>query len=430
MNNKNSPNLYLLDSGASVITERNDSFRSCSVGIWIASGPRFEDPENSGVSHFIEHMLFKGTEKRTALMIAEEMDEIGGNMNAFTTKEYTCFYARCLTEHALTAFDILADMVTSPKLAPEDIELEKGVIKEEIAMYEDQPDELCYDTLYSRVWRKDMLGANTCGTRETVDAVTREKLVEHLKRFYVPGRTVISVGGCFDEEKIIEKCRDYFDRVTACFNPMTFSTPEYCRSFTAVKKDFEQNQVVIAFPGVPLGSEKLPAVRLISTILASATSSKLFQRLREELGLVYNVDSDNAFFLNAGLFMVSIAVSEKSEKRALEEALAIIRDFSSSVTEKELARAKEQTVAGIIMGLESSISRASHFGREFLLEHKTTSIDENVSAMRAVTLDELKRTADEIFRFENASVCAVGRVHSERWYKELIKKFSVGAKNE
>ncbi len=418
-----------LKNGTRVILDGNSSVRSCNIGIFIASGPRYEAPENSGAAHFIEHMLFKGTPTRTALQIAEQMDEIGGMMNAYTTKEFTCFYARCLTEHSETAFDILGDMITSPLLRQEDIELEKGVIKEEIAMYEDSPEDLCADVFNSRIWPKDMLGANTCGTRESVDSMNREKLLAHMNEFYVPERTVISIGGNFDKKDMLAKCDEYFGKKKPGGNPLTASTPEYRKCFTCIKKDFEQNQLILAFPGLSLSDEaEHHAARLLISILGASSSSRLFQRIREELGLAYAIDCDNAAYQNAGVFVVTLALAEKSEQQALKQTIEIIASFAGSITEKELARAKEQTVAGLIMGLESGGARASYNGRNELLLGRIVPDDETVKAIRAVTLENVKTLAEKLFDFSKVSLCVVGKVHSERWYKEQIKKCLAGVK--
>ena len=193
-----------LENGLRIVLENNEHSKTCSTVIWIASGSGFETPETAGTSHFIEHMIFKGSKKRSALDIAVEMDEIGGYLNAYTAREATCFYARTLSEHMPKALDIVCDMVANPKLDAGDIELEKGVIKEEIAMYEDSPEDLCADVYYENVWAGSMLSSNILGTPETVDSVTKSSLEKHLAKFYVPERMVISFSGNFDEEKALE----------------------------------------------------------------------------------------------------------------------------------------------------------------------------------------------------------------------------------
>lgn len=410
-----------LDNGLRIAVQKSDHAKTCSMGIWVASGSCYETPETAGTSHFIEHMLFRGTQKRSALDIAVEMDEIGGILNAYTAKEITCFYAHTLTEHMPKALDIICDMIKNPRLSADDIELEKGVIKEEIAMYEDSPEDLCADTYYENVWAGSMLGSNILGTPQTVDAVTRESLCAHLAKFYVPERMVISFSGNFDEEKAIEICKNYFSEMKNTGFEIAPVFAEYKKSITVIKKDFMQNQLILGFPGITLTDKRKHAVTLISSILGSASSSRLFQRIREELGLVYSVDSASVSHLDAGVFIVCMGLSKKSEKKAITEALRIIADFPETVTEKELDRAKEQTVASFVMSLESVSSLASRNGRNVLFYGKVIPEDEVINQIRSVTLEDLKKTAAEILDISKISLCAAGNVNGEKTYKEILK---------
>ena len=235
-----------LDNGLRIVIQKNGNAKTCSLGVWVGSGSCFETPETAGTSHFIEHMLFKGTEKRSALDIAVEMDEIGGVLNAYTAKEMTCFYAHTLSEHSAKALDIICDMIMNPKLSPEDIELEKGVIREEIAMYEDSPEDLCADSYYEKVWRGSMLGSNILGTNQTVDSVTRESLSAHMKKFYVPERTVVSFSGNFDENEAVEICKKYFSGMKNTGFELTPVSADYSPGIYRIKKDFMQNQLILS----------------------------------------------------------------------------------------------------------------------------------------------------------------------------------------
>ena len=412
-----------LDNGLRIAICKSEYAKTCSMGIWVASGSCYETPETAGASHFIEHMLFRGTNKRSALDIAVEMDEIGGVINAYTAKEMTCFYAHTLTEHMPKALDIICDMVTDPKLSPEDVELEKGVIKEEIAMYEDSPEDLCADTFYESIWSDSMLGSNILGTPETVDSVTAEKLREHMARFYVPERTVISFSGNFDEEKAVEICKNYFSsQINTGFEIKPVSA-EYKPGITVIKKDFMQNQLILGFPGISMTDKRRHTVSLISSILGSASSSRLFQRIREELGLVYSVDTAGVSHLDTGVFIVCMGLSKSSEKKAISEALEIIADFPKTVTEKELERAKEQLVASFVMGLESVSSVASRNGRNVLLYGKIVSEDEVIEKIRAVTLGELKETASGILDISKISLCAAGRISGKNAYRQILNTY-------
>lgn len=411
--------IITLGNGLRIILQKVGSAKTCSLGAWVASGSGYETPETAGYSHFIEHILFRGTKHRSALDIAVEMDEIGGVLNAYTAKEMTCFYAHTLSEHAPKALDIICDMLMNPKLDENDIELEKGVIKEEIALYNDSPEDLCADTFYRNVWKESMLGANILGTEETVDSVTKEALELHMKKFYVPERTVISIGGNFDEETALAICEKYFSGMKNTDFPLNPDKAEYFSGITTVKRSFMQNQLIIGFPGIPLGDRRRESSLLISTILGAASSSRLFQHLREKLGLVYSVDSFSVSYLKSGIFAVNMGLNEKSEKQAIRETLNIISEFSKTVTEKELARAKEQAVAGFVMDLESISARTSRNGRNLLLYGKVIPEDGVIKNIRSVTLDDVRRTADEIFDFSKISLCVAGKTKSKKAYKEI-----------
>lgn len=409
-----------LDNGLRIVIQKSAHAKTCSMGIWIASGSCYETPETAGTSHFIEHMLFRGTLRRSALDIAVEMDEIGAILNAYTAKEMTCFYAHTLSEHMPKALDILCDMIKNPKLSPDDIKLEKGVIKEEIAMYEDSPEDLCADVYYENVWAGSMLASNILGTPETVDSITKESLAAHMAKFYVPERMVISFSGNFDEDTAIEICKNYFSQMKNTGFEISPVFAEYHTGITRIKKDFMQNQLILGFPAFSLTDKRRHTVSLISSILGSASSSRLFQRIREELGLVYSVDCASVSHLDAGVFIVCMGLSEKSEKKAIAESLKIIADFADSVTEKELLRAKEQVVASFVMGLENISSVASRNGRNLLLFGKVISEEEVIDKIRAVTLEELKTTAAELLDISKISLCSAGKVASEKTYKEIL----------
>ncbi len=413
--------IITLENGLRIVLEKSKNAKTCSVVIWIASGSSYETPETAGTSHFIEHMIFKGSQKRSALDIAVEMDEIGGYLNAYTSREATCFYARTLSEHMPKALDIVCDMVRNPRLDAEDIELEKGIIKEEIAMYEDDPEDLCTDTFYENIWKDSMLGANILGTVETIDAVTKESLSAHIKKFYVPERTVISISGNFDEKAAVEISKEYFsdgENTSFYINPVY---AEFNPEIVPIKKDFTQNQLILGFKGVPAGTKEREPALLISSILGGTPSSRLFQHIRENLGLVYSIDTACTSYLKSGIFTVCMGLSEKSEEKAISETIRIISEFVDTVTEKELSRAKEQAVTGFVMDLENAASHASRNGRNLLYYGKEITEDEVINNIRSVTLDDIRKTASEIFDMSKISLCVAGKVKSKKTYASIIK---------
>ena len=409
-----------LENGLRIVLEKNKNAKTFSAVIWVASGSGYETPETSGASHFIEHMIFKGSDKRSALDIAVEMDEIGGYLNAYTAREATCFYARTLSEHMPKALDILCDMVRNPRLDAEDIELEKGIIKEEIAMYEDDPEDLCTDTFYEKVWKNSMLGSNILGTVETVDAVTKESLTAHMKKFYVPERTVISISGNFDEKTAVEICKSYFSDIKNTDFRLNPVSAEFCPCIIPIKKDFSQNQLILGFEGVAAGTKMREPALLISSILGGTPSSRLFQHIRENLGLVYSIDTSCVSYLKSGIFTVCMGLGEKSEEKAITDTIKIISEFADTVTEKELARAKEQAVTGFVMDLENPSSHASRNGRNQLYYGREITEEEVIGNIRAVTLDEIKETASVIFDMSRISLCVAGRTKTKKAYESII----------
>ena len=409
-----------LENGLRIVLEKSKNAKTFSAVIWVASGSGYETPETSGTSHFIEHMIFKGSDKRSALDIAVEMDEIGGYLNAYTAREATCFYARTLSEHMPKALDILCDMVRNPRLDAEDIELEKGIIKEEIAMYEDDPEDLCTDTFYEKVWKSSMLGSNILGTVETVDAVTKESLTAHMKKFYVPERTVISISGNFDEETAVEICKSYFSYIKNTDFGLNPVSAEFSPCIVPIKKDFSQNQLILGFEGVASGTKRREPALLISSILGGTPSSRLFQHIRENLGLVYSIDTSCVSYLKSGIFTVCMGLGEKSEEKAISETIRIISEFADTVTEKELARAKEQAVTGFVMDLENPSSHASRNGRNQLFYGREITEEEVIRNIRSVTLDEIKETASEIFDLSRISLCVAGKTKTKKTYESII----------
>ena len=282
------------------------------------------------------------------------------------------------------------------------------------------PEDLCADVFYENVWKDSMLGANILGSVQTVDSVTKEKLIAHMNKFYVPERMVISIGGNFDKDAALEICKKYFSGMKNTGFKINPASTEYNPCITRIKKDFMQNQLILGFPGVAIGDKNREAALLVSSVLGAASSSRLFQHIREKLGLVYSVDSACVSYLKSGLFTVCMGLSEKSEKKAIGETLKIISEFPETVTERELARAKEQSVASFVMNLENVSSRTSRNGRNVLLYGKVIPEEEVITKIRAVTLDELRTTAKEILDINKISLCVAGKTASEKTYKQIL----------
>lgn len=411
-----------LPNGLRLLMLSDDRVRSASISVWIGSGSRFEAPERAGVSHFIEHMLFKSTRKRSARDIAEEMDAIGGQFNAYTTKEYTCVYARTLDTHLPIAVDVISDMITSPQLLEQELETERGVILEEIGMYEDSPEDLMVDGIYTAIWPGDMLGTNILGTRESIERMTAASLRAHMAEQYTGGRVVCAISGSFDRESLVRQITESFGVLPRGDVPYKAEPAVFHRSFNLIEKDFEQTHICLGFAGVAQNDERRHALRVLNSICGGSSSSRLFQRIREELGLAYSVGCSSTPYMREGLFEVDAAVSPKNEEAALRELvreLCLLR--KNGVTNDEFVRAKEQMKASIIMGLEGNAAIAAHMGRGELMRGQIKSEDEIIAEIEAVTVEQVNAAAVDFINFDSYSLCAVGKVRDQSVYDGVVR---------
>ncbi|MCM1391979.1 MAG: insulinase family protein, partial [Ruminococcus sp.] len=387
--------LITLENGLRLITHKRDDLRSATLGIWVASGSRNETEENNGISHFIEHIVFKGSKKRSAFEIAEGMDRIGASVNAYTTKEYTFFYTRALDYQILSAADILFDMIKNPRLDENDIETEKGVIAEEIAMCEDDPSDVCFELNENVIFEGDPLSLQILGSKESIYSFRKENFKNHIKRYYVPERTVIGISGNFDEAAMLEKIKEYFSADANTGNPIENKKVPFKPAFTLKKRGFEQTHIAISFDGVGIEHEDLYAIQVCLFILGTGSSSRLNQRIREQLGLVYDISAWMGRYLGGGYIAISMSLSPDSEEAALRETCEIIRNLASSITEAELATAKEKLIASLIMSREQPQSQLSSFGYTQLMLSKFIDDDSIINGIRAITLEQTKATAEK-----------------------------------
>lgn len=419
--------LITLSNSLRIFLGKTDTLRSATVGIWIASGSRFEREESSGISHFIEHIVFKGSEKRDGFQIAEGMDEIGAYVNAYTTKEYTFFYTKALDYQIIKAADILFDMIRNPRLLESDIETEKGVVLEEIAMCEDDPADVCSELNERSVFKGATLGMDILGTRQTVSSFESSQIREYMKEFYVPERMVIGINGNFDREEMLQKIEEYFGSLECTDNPMKGYEVPFHKSMTLKNMDTEQTHIALSFKGIPVEHEDLYALQVCMFILGTGTSSMLNQRIREQLGLVYSIDSWLGRYLGGGYISVSMSLGPQSEEKALTETISIIRNFSSALTQRQVEIAKEKLISSLIMSREQPQSKLSAMGHSLLFTERFLEDDEIISKIKKVELSNVKAVAEKYLRLNEMSFTAVGRVKSEDEYKRILEK-SIGQK--
>lgn len=408
-----------LDNGVRIVSQHIPNMHSAAIGIWVGTGSRHEKASENGYSHFIEHMVFKGTETRSAADIASLMDGVGGQVNAFTTKECTCFYARVLGSHVDRALDILCDMFFSSQFDDADVETERGVILEEIDMYADSPDDLVTERLFSGIYRGTPLSRPILGKPPVLKAADGAALRRFMQENYRPDAIVVSIAGCFSEKDL--------DRIKACFAPMV-PRPEkplvpasYTPFFTTKKKPVEQNHLCLAFPSLSYNHPDRYALQILNGILGSGMSSRLFQKVREERGLCYSVYSFLSAHSDIGIFGVYTALGRETEREAMSVICDEIRKISQDgITEQELTRTREQTKANILMSLESTVSRMNSLARGELFLGRVESPEEIIERYDSVRSEDVCRLANELFQFDRASFSAVGRVSDKEEYYNWV----------
>ncbi|MBQ7005724.1 MAG: insulinase family protein [Clostridia bacterium] len=411
---------YTLTNGIRVFFTPDDRLRSATVGVWVAAGCKKENADNNGISHFIEHIVFKGSHKRTGFEIAEGMDEIGASVNAYTTKEYTFFYVRALDYRILTAADILFDMITSPRLDEKDIETEKGVIFEEIYMCEDDPSDVCYELNESRLFQGNSLSREILGSTDTVKNITSEKILSYMAENYVGENIIIGVSGSFDEKSMREKIEEFFSPLSAEGKKCDGETLPFNAGFALKQMPTEQTHIMLTFPGVPISHDELYALQICAFILGTGTSSMLNQRIREQLGLVYSIDCWLARYAKGGYTAVSMSLAPKSEEMAIKETVKIITGFSEAITERKVEIAKEKLISSLIMSREQPQSKFSAVGYNTLLLGRVVEDDEIIEEIKNVKIEDVKNAHKKYFTMDKMLFTAVGKVKSEEEYRKIL----------
>ncbi len=400
-----------LPNGVRIITEAMPAFRSASIGIWADVGSAAEDHERRGVSHLVEHMLFKGTRRRTAREIAEEMDGVGGNLNAFTDKETTCYYAKVIDHQVPLAVDVLTDMFLHSTFDPSELAKEQKVVLEEIKMYDDSPDEMIHDLFIQTMWQGGDLGAPTIGFAETVTALTPDDLRDHMLRHYAPNSVVVAAAGNVEHEHIVDLFAKAFEDFAGSCELPKAETPRATPNTLFRQKDSEQAYVVLGTRGLPVRDERRYTLSVLDTVLGGGMSSRLFQEIREKRGLVYTVYSFQAAYRAAGLFGVYAGTSPSNASeciRVIGEQLAAIR--AVDISPSELRLAKEHIKGNLTLSLESTSSRMIRLGRsEFALGRQVTTeeIEERVDAVSA---EDVRALSTELFAQEHLGLCVLGPV--------------------
>ncbi|MDN4523405.1 M16 family metallopeptidase [Fictibacillus fluitans] len=387
-------------NGVRVVLEKIPTVRSVAIGVWIGTGSRFEVPENNGVSHFLEHMFFKGTATRSAREIAESFDSIGGQVNAFTSKEYTCYYAKVLDTHAPRALNVLSDMFFNSAFDEQELLKEKNVVLEEIKMYEDTPDDIVHDLLSRASFHQHSLGYPILGTENTLNTFTGQTLRNYMEDYYTPENVVISVAGNV-EESFVKEIEDLFGSYSGSQTASNLQTPVFHSQKIARKKETEQAHLCLGFPGLSLKDPDTFSLIVLNNIFGSSMSSRLFQEVREQRGLAYSVFSYHSAYRDNGLFTIYGGTAPNQLDELYDTVKMIVNDLQENgITDKELTNSKEQIKGSLMLSLESTNSRMSRNGKNELILNYHRSLDEMVQLIDGVTTESVDSLIEKIFSQE------------------------------
>jgi predicted Zn-dependent peptidase len=412
----------VLPNGLTIITEEMQHIRSVSIGIWIKTGSRDEEPQWNGISHFVEHMVFKGTKHRSAEDIARQVDSIGGNMDAFTAKECICFNIKLLDEHLPIAMDVLSDLVLNPVFNGQDITKERGVILEEIKMDEDSPDYLVHEIFTQNFWKDHPLGKPILGTKDTVKKFEREPVLDFYSKRFSPANVIICAAGHLKHQEFVDLVAKHFQHMQPAKNGLHGSTPAVVpRIIMRNKKSLEQVQICVGVPSHPIAHERRHASYILNTLLGGGMSSRLFQNIRERQGLAYAIYSDLNPYRDTGCLSVYAGTSRESAGKVVQ---CVVNEFHKlkveDVPAEELRRCKDQLKGSLMLSLESSTARMSNLARQEMYFERFYTMDELLEKIEAVTSEDIRQLANEFFHTESIAVTVLGNLNGLKLTREQL----------
>lgn len=412
----------VLPNGIRIVTEEIDHVRSVSIGLWVGTGSRNETKGYEGISHFIEHMFFKGTKNRTARQLAESLEAVGGQINAFTTKELTCYYAKVLDENLDLAVDVLQDMFFNSLFDEAEINKEKNVVLEEIKMYQDSPDELIHDLFSQNIWNDHPLGKPILGAEETIRDFNSSKIRQYLDTKYTPDQVVIAVAGNIDHDDVVEKLTPF-----GAFHRQREKTvgevPAGSTIRKAIGRETEQMHVMVGVPGLAQEDDDIYAMHIINNILGGSLSSRLFQEIREQRGLAYSVFSYHSTFADTGLFSIYAGTSPEKTEEVVETVLQEVNCMrKEGISEEDLNRTKAQIKGNLLLGLESVGSRMSRLGKTELSFGRVKTAEEAVEKLEKVKLDDIIRVMNRLWLQDKISVLSLGKEGTQTNYEDIVNR--------
>lgn len=401
----------VLDNGLSIVLEKIPHVRSVTIGVWVKVGSIYEKGRVSGMSHFIEHMLFKGTKTRDAQEIAATLDRVGGQLNAFSSKEFTCYYAKVIDQHIGIAIDLLSDLILNSTFDAREIKREKKVVMEEIKMYEDSPDELIHEIFAQELWSGSPWGQPILGIRENIEVITRKDIREFFDAFYKPSNIVVSIAGSIDQEETVARIEKAFAKMKGTGLQRRFLVPKTKSGMIVRNKDIEQVHLCVGMPGFSKSDKDKYALTVLSIALGGGMSSRLFQEIREKRGLVYTIYSYQTDYRQTGLFNVYAGTSKENIPPLLELVLVELDKISAKgFSEDELLRAREQLKGSLILGLESTSNRMSRLARLEIYFKKNISMDSLIKKIDSITNEDIIRVMGRIYSNDKLLIAALGPV--------------------
>ncbi len=407
-------NKSVLGNGVRIVTEKMPHVYSVSLGIWVETGSRGETSDTQGITHFIEHMLFKGTEKRSALTIAKEIESVGGIINAFTTKEYTFFYAKVLKEHLSLAADVLSDLFINSVFDPEEVEKERMVVSQEIRMIEDNPEDYVHDFLSMKVWPEDPLGMPTQGTCDTVGSFSRERLVSYFQDCFRSGGLIISAVGNVDHQEVVSLFSCLFGSPEFFSKREDYGSPEPSRGCYVQKRDIEQVHLCISVPGPGKREKERYASFLLNSALGGGMSSRLFQEIREKRGLVYSIYSTLMSYGDTGMLKIYAGTSPDKVRELVDLVMGIFQDIrGEGITGEELERGKEQIKGNMLISCESTDFRLTRLVSNEMYFEKYISPKEVAEQIDTLTGAQVGALAGSVMESEKAVVAAIGNIEEK-----------------
>jgi len=402
-----------LENGIPVVMESFRNVRSVAIGVWVKVGSRYETRNENGISHFLEHMFFKGTKKYTAKDIAVEIDTMGGDLNAFTSRENTAFYVKMLDEYLERGIDLLSEIFVHSTFPEDELEKEKKIIKEEIKMVEDTPDDYVHDLFTQTIWGREGLGQPVLGTRDTIASFTRNDIMSHIRRYYGTRDIVIACAGNFDQDQVMKRLNARFGSLRQGAATKTGDIPVFRFSRKVVVKDLSEAHVCIGVPGLSQVDEDRYALFILNTILGGSVSSRLFQEVRENRGLAYSVYSFTAMYYDTGLWGVYAGVSRKRVREVCELIVKEMLELGSTLTDDELDKAKRHLKGNMILALESTSSRMNNIARQEMYYGRYISPDEIIKSVDKVKLAEVQALSERLIARDRFSATAFGPMEKD-----------------